>query len=725
MAQQETLPISTEQILFGSDPTERVVAVEPCDTGGLWLYRREADTVVREHRSFRPWILLAEPPERDLSGASLTQLEGEGLRWLAEFPDLASWQEARFRVREAHLENLTYASPVKLGMIRTGITCFKGMVFDDVVRLQFDLETTGLDSSLESARILLIAVSDNRGLLDLIEGDERDILDRFCALVAERDPDVLEGHSLFGFDMPYLLGRARALGAQLPLGRDRSEPQAWPERNYAIGGMSRPFIPHSIHGRHLVDTYLVVQRFDWAKQALTRYGLKECARVFGFAREERIELPREQMTRLYSEETEAVRTYALQDAEETRLLADLITPVEFYQAQMAPDAYGSVVVTGNGEKINSILLRAYLGAGRAVPRQQPSRPYAGGFSEVRRCGVLQPIVKADVESLYPSLMLHLQAAPESDTLGVFLPALAELTHRRIEAKRMAAAADRGTTDHHYWDGLQGSFKVLINSFYGYLGGPFAWNDYRAAERVTARGRELVQAVSGRIEQTGGQVVEVDTDGVYFVPPPAVMDEAAERAYVTDLGAVLPADIRLAFDGRYSRMLSVKTKNYVLQTYDGRKIMKGASLRSRADEGYGRRFLARVVDLLLEGDREAIRLLYEETIEDIRLGRVPIEELARRERITEKTFASDQKRRSAAVARNVPVGDSVSVYERADGSLGLLDEYAGDANSKYYMDKLYKFARRLEDAFDGEFQRLIVKPTAQGLPHQSQTSLDLF
>jgi DNA polymerase elongation subunit (family B) len=173
------------------------------------------------------------------------------------------------------------------------------------------------------------------------------------------------------------------------------------------------------------------------------------------------------------------------------------------------------------------------------------------------------------------------------------------------------------------------------------------------------------------------------------------------------------------------MLSVKTKNYVLVTYEGRKIFKGASLRSRADERYGRRFLAKAVDCLLEGDVIGIAALYADTIDDLLRGRVPIEDLARRERVTENTFQSEQKKRSAKVAEGVPVGEYVMVYEKADGSLGRLSEYANDANTKYYMDKLYKFARRLEEAFSGSFSRYIPKPTAQGLPKQMQETLDLF
>lgn len=734
--------ISVDSLLYGQDSSPGIVAVEADYEAGVVLYRREGDTVQRERAPYRPWILLTRPPETPLPGADYTELQGEGYRLLAEFANQTDYQAARFRLRDAHTEHLTYAGGAKMALIRSGQTLFKGMTFDDIVRLQFDIETNGLDPEPEAARVLLIAVSDNRGLVELIEGDEPEILERFAALVRERDPDVIEGHNVYGFDLPYVMARCKRHGIRLALGRDGSEPRLGQERNYAIGGNSRPYIPVYIHGRHVVDTYLVVQRFDWAKQALTSYGLKECARVFGFAEEERVELPRDQIARIYAEDPALVRLYARQDVIETRKLAELICPVEFYQAQMIPDNYGQTVVTGNGEKINSLFVRAYLAAGRAVARMRASRPYAGGYTEVRAVGVFDRIVKADVESLYPSLMLTHRIAPQADTLGIFLPLLRELTQRRFEAKRKAQAAESqeltlkaashteaapaaDAQDFHYWDGLQGSFKVLINSFYGYLGGPFYWNDYDAAERITELGRELVVDVADRMAASGSAIIEIDTDGVYFVPPASVQGEEEERAYIQEIGAPLPEGIRLAFDGRYAAMLSLKTKNYVLVGYNGKRTFKGASLRSRADERYGRQFLAKAIDHLLAHDREGVGKLYADTIGDILARRIPIDDLARRERVTEKTFQSEQKRRSAAVAKNVAIGEYVYVYEKADGELGLRDEYANDENVRYYMDKLYKFAKRLEEALGSDFTTLIPKPTAQGLPHQAQTTLDLF
>jgi DNA polymerase elongation subunit (family B) len=722
--------LSSSAALFGSDATEGIVAVEPDYEEGVLVYLRAAEGLRRERAPYRPWILLTEPPPFPLPRAEFTELEGAGYRVLAEFPTQALYTEALFLVRDSHLSHLTYPGSAKMALLRSGKTLFKGMTFSDIVRMQIDIETAGLDPAPEENRILLIAVADNRGLIELIESDEREMLAQLADVIRQRDPDVIEGHNIFGFDLPYLIKRAQRHGVRMAWGRDGSEPRIGSERNYAIaaGGNSRPFRPVYIFGRHVLDTYLLVQRFDWAKQSLTGYGLKECARVFGFAEADRVELPRAQIAQIYRDDPELVRAYARQDVIETAKLAELITPVEFYQTQMVPDNYGMVAVTGNGEKINAIFLRACLAAGQAVPRAQPARPFAGGYTEVRAKGVLDRVVKADVESLYPSLMLTHRIAPAADTLGIFLPCLQELTHRRFEAKRKAAAQS-DEAERLYWDGLQSSYKVLINSFYGYLGGPFSFNDYDAAETITELGRALVQEVAARLETTGSKVIEIDTDGVYFVPPESIVGEEAERAYVAEIGSALPEGIRLAFDGRFQTMLSVKTKNYVLVTYDGRKIFKGASLRSRADERYGRRFLARMVDCLLNHDLEGIGAHYAERIEDLLRRRVPIEDLARRERITENTFQSEQKGRLAKIAQGIPVGEFLMVYEKSNGELGRLEDYAQDENTRYYMEKLYKFARRLEEAFEGEgkgaFDRCFPKPTPQGLPQNLQTSLDLF
>jgi DNA polymerase elongation subunit (family B) len=492
------------------------------------------------------------------------------------------------------------------------------------------------------------------------------------------------------------------------------------ERNLPIGAINRPYRPVYIPGRHVVDTYFAVQRYDWAKGDLQSYGLKEVARAYGIADEERVLVDRADLREQWQSNPERVRQYALQDAQETARLAEIVLPTEFYQTQMVPDTYQHVATAGSGEKINAIFVRAYVHAGYAIPKPQPARDFPGGYTEVRRTGVIPRVVKADVESLYPSIMLVHRIAPASDRLGVFLPALEELTRRRLEAK----AELRRATDQRqraYWDGIQGSFKVLINSFYGYLGANFPFNDFDAAQRVTEEGRKIAMQLVDALERTGSKVIEVDTDGVYFQPPEGIKGQEAEEAYVQQIAETLPPGIRLSFDGRYRAMISVKTKNYALLDYEGNWIYKGASLRSRADEPYGRQFIAEVLQKLVEGDREGIARLYRETILRILNGEVPIAELARRERVTEKTFTSENKRKAAEAVRGVSVGDYVNLYQRADGSLGMIEDYAGDEDREHYANKLYRFALRLREAIGEDFDLLFPRPE-QVIREQQQPSL---
>ena len=119
-------------------------------------------------------------------------------------------------------------------------------------------------------------------------------------------------------------------------------------------------------------------------------------------------------------------------------------------------------------------------------------------------------------------------APASDDLGVFLALLDHLRDVRVSAKRLARSApDADERSHQH--ALQQTFKILINAFYGYLafsGGHF--NDFAAADRVTAEGRRIVSAIVDRLTALGATPIEADTDGVYFLAPPGhdAEDDAA-------------------------------------------------------------------------------------------------------------------------------------------------------------------------------------------------------
>src|SRR5438876_129494 len=115
--------------------------------------------------------------------------------------------------------------------MQSGKVYFRGLNYSDLHRLQFDLETTALDP--RRGRIFMVAVRDSHGLATIIEApkpeDEVSLITKLCMLIRERDPDVIENHNLFGFDLPFLEQRASVLGIPLILGRE-----GYPELKHVV-----------------------------------------------------------------------------------------------------------------------------------------------------------------------------------------------------------------------------------------------------------------------------------------------------------------------------------------------------------------------------------------------------------------------------------------------------------------------------------------------------------
>lgn len=694
--------------LYGSDPTERIVAVERGGPDRMRVYRRVDGAVIEERVAFRPWLLMTrEPAWADLTSANTirsARLDGDGeYCWFVECRNWQVYQDVRARLRDAGEDVLAFASPTQQYLIGSGRTLFKGMVYEDVLRLQLDIEATSLDPHAAHARIFLVSTRTSAGeerLFGAANEDETTILEDLTAYLRALDPDVIEGHNVFNFDLPYILTRAAACGVSLAWGRDGSvlRPSSSTRTQFKVGARSVPYQQHFIYGRHIIDTYQQIQRYDVAG-TLSGYGLKPVIEALGYTRDEREFIPGEEIARVWEEDRTRVLRYALDDVRDVAMLSDLCVPTEFYQSQIVPDALQDIATGGPGEKINDLMVRIYLGERRAIPKPEPPRDYPGGYADVLRVGVFAPVVKCDVASMYPSIMLTWRISSRRESLGVTLPLLRSLTERRLYAKREARRAtgrQRG-----FWQGIQGSLKVLINSFYGNLGYSRAFfNDFDAATDVTLRGQAIIKAVVAALEAAGAMPIEVDTDGVYFVPPPDVPpDERAEEAFLARIGAALPHGIELAHDGSYAGMVSLKMKNYALVERDGRAILKGSSLRSRREEPLLRAFIREAIILLVADSRTAVRDLYFATARRIQRKEYEPKEICRWETVTEKTFSSESNKRLAEAARGIAVGERIEVYQRLDGSLGRLEEYACDEDTSYLLRRLRDMADRFSDLFE--------------------------
>ncbi len=715
LSERDTLlPEDASTLLFGADGTERVVAIEPHGSNEVVLFKHTSrGRTETERRVTSPWLLSSDlRPFRGRGDADVAELRGRHpFRFLVTF---ASWEAYRSATNQEGIDRDIVIGPQSLTgqfQMRSGLTLFKGMEYADLRRMQIDLETLTLDPSEPDAGIIMVSIRQGGHEEVLVrESTEAELLERLNQVITRLDPDVIEGHNINRFDMPYLVHRARVAGVPLRFGRNGSAPRI-------IEGFRRQQQVF-IHGRHVIDTYTQIQRFDVAGK-LSRYGLKDVIRDMGLEREDRTFVDRTaiaEMWRSGERARERLAAYAMDDVRDVDMLSRVIMPTEFYQAQMLPMSYQRSASTGTGKKIDDLMLRSYLAAGHSIPRPAPGRPYPGGYVDLVRSGSFGPVVKCDVESLYPSIMIRESIASENDVLSAFPVLLRDLTRRRIEAKRRVettSGEERAT-----WNGLQGSFKILINSFYGYLGfGAGSFNDYQAAEHVTMQGQNLIQDVVRHLRELGAVPIEVDTDGVYFSPPDTVGTEEQEKAFIQDISDRLPEGIHLAHDGRFQRMLSLKIKTYALMDYDGSVLLTGSALRSRSLERCFQTFIRVAARAFLEDDKGQVRARYFELAEALQKRTLPVEEISqwtmlRQDRIGNRTRIKALLDRTPGRWR---YGERVEIYERNDGTLGFAADYNHDENSLFLLRRLREVAERYRPLFpdDAEFEAAfpLIKPTS--------------
>lgn len=697
----------------------RVLAAELTGDNQICLYTRDGQRT----EPFSPFLLVETPDDLSRAGiadiSNIVPLKGGGeLRHRIHFHTYGACLDARDRLSADGIAHFAINNPVRQHLTLTGQTLFREMRYNDLHRLQLDIETLTLNPEAPGARIILISLSDNRGFETVFSGaelSEAELLVHLNRAIAERDPDVVEGHNIFEFDLRYICARAQVHNIPLTWGRDGSPLRAGHGiRHYKVGAQTPDFRPAYIHGRHIIDTLHQVQRYDTGGH-LERYGLKHAVRALGLERGDRTFVEGADIARIWRTDPRRLIAYALDDVRDVRALSDLVVPTEFYQTQLLPYSFQDAALSGPGEKINALMVGLYLRRGQAIPRPRPSRDFGGAYTRLVSDGVFRRVVKADVESLYPSIMLSNQIRPATDTENAFLPMLEHLTHRRLEAKHSYQNA-KSDAERAYWNGLQGSYKILINSFYGYLAYSRAnFNDYDAAEKVTAIGQQIARRLEAHLRTQNAHIIEVDTDGAYFVAPPHVQTEADERRFIEDIATALPNGIRLSHDGRYRGMISLKAKNYILQSYDKHLTIKGSSLRNRRDERIFRGFIEHIAPLLIDSQWEEASQVYLDLARQIQEGALPIENICKRERLSEKTFSNPGLRRLADAAQGCKIGDTVSVYQREDGSLARIEHYANDEDRGYLLRRLRDMAGRFQDMFsDADFRRLfpLVQPRAR-------------
>lgn len=714
--------------LFGHDSRAGIVAIEPAGRF-VRLFERDGNGVTFHDLPFSPFILVESPSV--LHGCktpcSIRQLEGnEALRYQLTFD---SWSECcaahdflEHNVGRQAASKRPYQWFPDIAhqfMITTGITLFNGMEFSGVRVLALDIETwctAGYEFSnpeREDDRIISIALKGSDGQETLLPGNalsEPEMLSALNAYILQYDPDVITGHNIFRFDLDYIAKRARRYGIPLKWGRNGREAHITHGARWNLAEKSMDYPRMDLYGRHLIDTYFLTLLYDQGTRGLESHGLKAVARHFGLSPEGRTYLDGDSIGRVFLDDPRTLYDYNLDDVRETLSLFNLLAYPWFLQTRMFPYSFQNNPLRGNATRINSLLVREYLHQGHSIPNPHiVATAFEGGYTEQSMQGVYSPVLHCDVASLYPSLMLTYRLGSRQDSLGILLPMLAELREFRLQAKQ--AARNAATPDEqYYFESLQQVFKVVINSFFGYLGTSIHnFSDPDSASEITRLGRVTIRQMLELLKREGGQPLEVDTDGIYFTPPPECSTLELENRLIAMVSEALPQGIEVEHDGRYRAMFAYKAKNYALLQYDGSIVIKGSSLKSRGMEKYLREFMRDVITLLLNGEGERVEAVYADYISRLRSRTIPVSLVSRTETMNESPAVYREKvrlgKRNRAAAfeialrseRTYRAGDQVSYYVCGNGKDVTVYECCRpasqfnpahpDINVPYYLEKL--------------------------------------
>jgi DNA polymerase, archaea type len=325
-------------MLFGADPLPRIVAIELGEPGTLKVYRREKNgSTVADVEPFHPFVW-CNSDVVDL-GIESEKLEGDlKYGWLIT---VDSWKELialRNGLKNAGRDFFAFSDPVQHYLTATGRTLFKDLPFEELKRMQvevlsFEETVAGVADAGPSDHVMSIALSDNSGWEELlivdaknIEESEQAALKRLTAIVKERDPDVIEGHNLFRFDLPYLVSRAKRAKTKLDWGRADGFLHSRPSR-LQIAEKTIDYPKFTVGGRHFVDTFLLAQFYDVGMRSLAGFERTDVARHFELCDSEGISaLTGRELQRAYTDNSEEFRRRALCGVRETRALSELLSP---------------------------------------------------------------------------------------------------------------------------------------------------------------------------------------------------------------------------------------------------------------------------------------------------------------------------------------------------------------------------------------------------------------
>ena len=487
-----------------------------------------------------------------------------------------------------HKEYFMTLPPTEQYLIQSGKRLFKGFEdYNDVHRLQFDIETTGLDPKKNT--MFLIGIKDNRGYENVIEirgatpqekkQSEIKAIAKFFKVVDELKPDIIAGYNSENFDFSFMDGRCTKLGYEM---KNFSKTLNDGKKLYfkegatiKLGAETEYYNQTIMWGYNIIDIAHAVRKAQAINSSIKKWGLKYITKFSGIAKPNRIYVPGDKLSTIW-EDTEneyaineengdwykitekkplqegynittgaiIVNRYLLDDLWETEQIDYIYNQASFLLSKILPTTYAKSSTMGTASIWKLIMCAWSYEKKIGVPALESKRDFTGGLSRLLEVGFAKNVAKLDYAALYPNIEITHDISPDLDITKAMINMLLYIAESRDEFKELKntnaelAALEKDPVKKKEYEALKSLFdkkqlplKILANSFFGSFGAPyiFPWGDTDCAEETTCRGRQYLRLMVKFFTNRGFKALVMDTDGVNFSLP----DNCDDIKYISD------------------------------------------------------------------------------------------------------------------------------------------------------------------------------------------------
>ena len=608
-----------DALLYGQNTEECIVAVNQLNDQSVRIYKRIGGIIEYRDAEFFPFFLLSQPnlldqfPKthwlKELSGTNFFHSIAVFHRWSEMWEAVHHILKRYNAASQVHADSYTDIpalllrnDPVRQYLQQSGCTLFKGMAFEDIRRMQIDVQFgkplpgERKKRLTRSLRILTVTTNDGQEFsLDASHEDEESILKAFVDLVVRIDPDIIEGHELFIRQLPFLVRRAEELDIELTLGRNGSL-----LRSVNFPSLESGPVQYEIFGRHLVDLGAAADSFVGSRRNLHNHGLRYLAKRFSIAPDMNFAALKE-IEAWWKDDPRQLKEYSRRLALLVRSLGAVFLEPHIALARMCPLNFSILISAGVPLRIESIMAREYLRQRHSLPQPFPLQQSITGFAEALRTGLFKNVLQAEIDSIRRSVIIAQKTLSVSDTLSL-LPRLVQDLEKIIvsstDEDTPVKRADR-------WAAYS-----LLNHICDYLGSARGiFNDPAIAQHIEEESRILSAKIVQQLERFNAPVLHMDGENIFFAMPDNILGEKNEQAFIDRLNENLAAPVKIRVTGRYKAMLSHKRKSYALLDPTENVLLSGSSLVPRAPEHFLQQFALRCIGCILTEDFTRLHHLY--------------------------------------------------------------------------------------------------------------------